>query len=162
MQVSGSSRHPAPTVRNSRESSPQLEIVEADPGGARAARSLAPSRTGPARGTTCPRQLAVQASWSIDRHGIFLELFAGAAPISKHLRKRGWGALAFEISNGACFDLTRECVLQTILGWCSSGTVLGVWLSTPCVTWSCAYRNPMVRNAVHIYGIPDLPPKQVQ
>ena len=48
-----------------------------------------------------------------------------------------------------------------LLGWISSGAVLGVWLGIPCATWSITHTTPLVRTKKCILGIPDLYGKQL-
>ena len=78
------------------------------------------------------------ASASRSKHGIFLELFSGEGGVSKQLRKLGYGVMSFEILLGGQYDVTRKCVVDLILGWISSGCILGIWFGTPCSSCSSA------------------------
>lgn len=90
---------------------------------------------------------------------MFLELFAGAGVLTKALRRQGYAVLPFDVANGADQDLLHPTVLSTIEGWLSAGIVTGVWLGTPCTTWSIAHTTPIVRTDAYPYGVPGLPPK---
>ena len=63
------------------------------------------------------------------------------------------------------FRRARNTTLQMwqfFIGWLKSVVVLGVWLSTPCVTWSSAYRNHIIRTQKHTPGIQNVPANQQQ
>ncbi len=80
------------------------------------------------------------------------------------MRARGYGVIAFEITRGEQYDLSRRCVVQLIEGWLKSYVVMGVMFATPCGTWSRARRNRIelpgsgrpLRTRRHIFGLPDL------
>ena len=95
---------------------------------------------------------------------LFLELFAGSQGLSSALRREGFGCLAFEIRMGPEYDLTNPRVLALIEGWITSRAVIGVWMGTPCASWSRARRGPpgsgwcAIRSNDHLLGLPDLTP----
>ena len=97
-----------------------------------------------------------------DRRRLFLELFSGRGGVSSQLIKKGHGVLSFEIRAGPQFDLLNPRVEKIIIGWITSGCVAGVWLGTPCSSFSRARHGPEgsswgpIRNASHIWGIPNL------
>ena len=76
------------------------------------------------------------------KHFIFLDLFAGVQGISSQLRNEGCACLHFEITIGPEYDLCNHQVKQLIRGWASSHCLAGVWLATPCTTWTRARREP--------------------
>ena len=79
------------------------------------------------------------------QHGHFhacLELYAGSGGVSRALRSCGWGCLGFELGNGAPFDLLNPTVRSVVRGWILGGSVAGVFLGTPCSSWSLARRGP--------------------
>jgi hypothetical protein len=99
------------------------------------------------------------------RFTLFLDLFAGVGQISNRLVKRGHASLAFEIDCGPHFDLLSRSVVKLLLGWINSGCISGVWLATPCTSWSRARHGPphsgwcTIRTNKHIMGLPDLKPR---
>lgn len=96
------------------------------------------------------------------RYHLFLELFAGKGHIGAALRRRGFAALSFEIDLGGLFDSLCPEIQQLIFGWLRSGCIGGIWLGTPCTSWSRARRGPPgspwgpIRSRAHIYGLPNL------
>jgi hypothetical protein len=87
---------------------------------------------------------------------IFLEIFSGHGVISAKLRASGFGVVSVDIQRGAHFDVLRRCVSSTLLGWIKAGIVLGIWLGTPCTTWSLAKTRPRVRSIDRIWGFDNL------
>ena len=96
-----------------------------------------------------------------------MELFAGCGRIVQCWQAAGYGAMGFEISRGEYFDLTLPRVRRLIAGWMRSGCICGIWLGTPCTTWSRARRGPRdsawgpLRD-INIMGNPGLSPKDQQ
>ena len=72
------------------------------------------------------------------RRLVFLELFAGAAGVSQQLRAKGFAVMSFDTKAGPEYDVLRKAVEKLTLGWMSSGCVAGIWLGTPCTSWSRA------------------------
>ena len=68
----------------------------------------------------------------------FLEIFCGKAGISKCMSKHGYMAVAWDIMMGPNYDLTSSQNQCIILGWLTSGWVLGVHIGTPCNSFSRA------------------------
>ena len=99
---------------------------------------------------------------------MFLELFAGAQGLSAALRRAGHNCMSFELKVGLEYDLSRPCTLRLIEGWISSKAVVGVWLGTPCTTWSRARRGPPgsswapLRANQALLGLPNLRPVDVE
>ena len=97
---------------------------------------------------------------------IFLELYAGSAPVSSHIKKAGYAVLAFEITQGAEFDLTDKRVHAVLLGWLRSKCIAGVFISVQCSSWSRALRGPpgsnwaAIRSGSNIKGLPNLSDSQ--
>ena len=98
----------------------------------------------------------------VDKHRIFLDLYAGEGGVACCISKLGFASCTFEIDLGNQFDLTRRVVHNLIVGWISSGVVSGLYLATQCSSWSRARRGPpgsnwcLIRNNQFIYGVPDL------
>ena len=96
------------------------------------------------------------------RSQLFVELFSGAGGITRAWRRAGFGAMAFDINLGDFCDLTRPRVVRLIEGWLRAGCIMGVWLGTPCTSWSRARRGPAnsnwcsLRSDHHIRGLPGL------
>ena len=82
---------------------------------------------------------------------VFLEIFAGAQAIAKHLRRGGFGVVALDLCFSPLEDVQHPAVLNVLQGWISSGAVLGVWLGTPCTTWSIAHTALIVRISTHMW-----------
>ena len=56
---------------------------------------------------------------------VFLDFYAGAAPVSRCLEAKGYAVLRF-VLRGGIYDLSRRAVLATILGWMAAGLVWAV------------------------------------
>ena len=87
---------------------------------------------------------------------VFLELFSGSGAIARHLCRQGFGVVALDTRNSVLEDLCHPATLQVLRGWIFSGVVLGVWLGTPCTSWSIAHTTPVVRTRKFILGVPGL------
>ena len=91
-----------------------------------------------------------------------MELFAGSARVTKALRRLGYGCVPIDIDYGVEFDLFNSEVSDRIIGWIRGGCICGVFLGTPCSSWSVARHGPpgsnwcALRSASHIYGLPGL------
>ena len=83
-------------------------------------------------------------------------MLAGHSEISKNLRKLGFACVAFEINLGAQYNLLRRDIGKLIRTWLGGGQVLGVWLGTPCTSWSIACR-PALRDKQNIWGFAEVP-----
>jgi hypothetical protein len=73
------------------------------------------------------------------------------------LKQWGFAVLSFEIRRGPQYDLSRKCVIDFINSLFVSHKIAGVFLGTPCTTWSIA-AGPAGRSREHIWGLPDLSP----
>ena len=95
-------------------------------------------------------------------HGVFLDIFSGEGSIAKYLRAAGYPVISIDICDDPRFDVLDSVVASVIFGWVCSGCVLGIWLATPCTTWSRARHGPLysawgpLRDNNHIYGFPRL------
>eukprot|EP00973_Karenia_brevis_P029490 4068613-Karenia_brevis.AAC.1 len=58
------------------------------------------------------------------------------------MQKGGFATISLEIEQGDHFNLLNPGIRNLLLGWVSSGVVLGALLGTPCATWSRARRGP--------------------
>ena len=100
-----------------------------------------------------------------DRKRVYLELFAGVGHVSKFLHKKGYAVITVDIIHGPEFDVLNKSVFNTIVGWIKSGAVAGVWLGTPCASWSRARHGPplsswcAIRDNTHLFGLPNLNPR---
>ena len=88
-------------------------------------------------------------------------MFSGVGHVALQIRKFGIGTIAFDINTSALFDLTHPYVVKVVLQWVSSNRVCGIWLGTPCTTWSVACK-PAVRSKTHLYELPDIPAHRIR
>ena len=71
-------------------------------------------------------------------HGLFLELFSGIGSVSTAIRNRNHAAIPIDFETQLCIDLTLPGVVRLIISWIKAGMVRGVFLGTPCTSWSRA------------------------
>ena len=90
---------------------------------------------------------------------IFLELFGGCGRVAASARARGYAALSLDITRSSLENHLTPAFINRILGWISGGVVAGVWLGTPCSTWTRALRVPL-RTELYPDGRPDLTTEQ--
>ena len=64
--------------------------------------------------------------------------------------------MSFDTLRGAQYNLLLPQVKQLVRSWLASGVVLGVWLGTPCTSWSIACR-PALRDRSNIWGYTEVP-----
>ena len=94
---------------------------------------------------------------------VFLEVFAGSGRLSQDLRRRGHGVVSLDLAASESHDLLRTAVFDEIKGWILAGFVWGIFLGTPCGTFSRARRGRAggwpepLRDETHPRGLPDLP-----
>ena len=93
--------------------------------------------------------------------GIFLELFAGSARITRSLRKAGFAVVALDILDINGFDLCQKELISFICRLIEHHIIVGVWLGTLCTTWSSA-RYPPIRSRSSIWGLSGLKPQDVE
>jgi hypothetical protein len=74
------------------------------------------------------------------RASCFLELFAGSARVSRSLRAEGFAAVSLDFKNGADENHLSHAFIQRILGWITSGVVLGVFIHSPPSDWPDSMR----------------------
>ena len=97
-------------------------------------------------------------------HQVFLDLFGGAGGIAGPMRRAGHGCLVFDINRGAHFDLTSPTIFNIVCGWMRGKCINGIFLGTPCTTFSMARRGPLgrgdgpLRTGLFPYGVPNLSP----
>lgn len=142
------------TVRTGRSSQPSLRQAQQD----RAKKGL----KGRARPATCPSDL----SWmqKAPKNSLFLELFSGKAGMSramKHRLSRRFSVVSIDIINNGEHDLAKKSFQRFILHLIHSQQVAGVWLGTPCTSWSRARRNdghgpPPLRSDAQLWGLRNL------
>ena len=72
---------------------------------------------------------------------VFLELFAGSGRVCAYLRTRGHAALALELRHGLKVDLLSKRVRRLIKRSIRLGRISGIWLGTPCSSFSLARRG---------------------
>ena len=90
--------------------------------------------------------------------GLVLDLFAGAEGISKACHKAGFKTRSYDIQQGPSGDLTDRDVLQGVVQLIEGKRVVGVFMGTPCTTFSGARdRNSRIRSRRFPWGLPDLP-----
>ena len=93
---------------------------------------------------------------------VFLDLFCGDGGISRKLRGKGFGVVSIDIGIHPFFDLTDPNILRLIEGWIRGGCISGIWLATPCTSWSRASHGPVgsswgpLRSRDHLFGFPGL------
>ncbi len=91
---------------------------------------------------------------------VFLDIFSGVGGVHTYLTKKGYPVIAIDICIDSRFDVCNRGVRLVLEGWIKSGCILGVWLGTPCTTWSRARHGPVgsswgpIRSNDFIYGIP--------
>ena len=91
------------------------------------------------------------------RRFVFVELFCGKGCITAALKADGFAAVGFDISRGAHENHLVHEFFEVLHGWVTAGCVAGIWLGTPCTTWSQALRRPL-RSRRHPMGLPGLSP----
>ena len=75
------------------------------------------------------------------------------------MRDAGYGVVSLDIQYGVHGDLLVRVVERLIKGWIRSGLVLGIFLGTPCTSWSRALRQPL-RSAPAPMGLTNLTDSQ--
>lgn len=98
------------------------------------------------------------------RRSIFLELFSGAGGVSRALRlllHDSFKVIEVDIENNASLDLSKKSLQQFILYLIRRDFVVGVWMGTPCTSWSRARRHdgkgpPPLRSDSQIWGLANL------
>ncbi len=61
--------------------------------------------------------------------------------LTKASRSRGEAALAIDLFHGGRRNVLREDVFDLVRQWVCSGMVAGLWLGTPCESFSRALRR---------------------
>ena len=98
-------------------------------------------------------------------HGVFLDIFSGDGGVSHCLKKRGFPVVSIDICDDSRLDVLDPSVVAVIDGWIKSKCVLGIWLATPCTSWSRARHGPInsswgpIRSNQCIYGFKNLSDK---
>ncbi|CAK0897757.1 unnamed protein product, partial [Prorocentrum cordatum] len=99
--------------------------------------------------------LAAVGEGRLHRRFVFVELFCGAGCITASLKADGFSAIGFDIGRGAHENHLVHEFFEVLQGWITSGCIAGIWLGTPCTTWSQALRRPL-RSRRHPMGLPGL------
>ena len=103
---------------------------------------------------------------TIRKHQVFLDIFAGEGGLGRALERLGFGVVSIDLNNGDEYDVLRRALERLLLGWISSGCVVGVHMAVDCRSWSIALHGPPVsswralRDRDNIFGFPDLTPAQ--
>ena len=95
---------------------------------------------------------------------LFLEIFSGSGNLSRAIARSFRGnltAVAIDIVHGAEHDLEKRNIQQFVLAAIRAGKVAGVWLGTPCTSWSRVRRNDgrgpgPLRSDQLLRGLPNL------
>ena len=93
---------------------------------------------------------------SVNRRQVFVELFARNGAIFHGLRKLGVAVVTFDVGHCQLENVLHPVVQSTLLGWITSGAVLGIWVGTPSSSWSFNKASFFARTKKHILGIPSL------
>ena len=104
------------------------------------------------------------------RRSVFLELFSGKGGISRAVKRhlgKYFTVVAIDIEKGSQHDLTKTHLQQFLISLIKQGLVAGVWIGTPCATWSRARRNdgrgpPPLRSDECLWGLPGLNAKDCE
>lgn len=105
---------------------------------------------------------AAVKSCAFNSKKVFLDIFCGDAGISKQLRLLGFGVVSIDVVVNPLFDLSDKRIIAVIEGWIRSNCIHGIWLATPCTTWSRARHGPVgsswgpLRTNQYLFGIPGL------
>ena len=89
----------------------------------------------------------------------FLDVFAGAAGVTRALERRKLGCYSFDVLQGESGDVLRPAVQKRLLKMVSGGSCVGIMAAPPCTTFSLA-RQPPVRDKQNLYGKKDLGEKE--
>ena len=100
------------------------------------------SKDMPAASSACGDGIIrLQEAFAQSRKPVFLEIFAGSGRVCRMLRKQGHAALALEIRHGLKVNVLSKRVLRFLLRRIRSGAVAGIWMGTPCSSFSLARRG---------------------
>ena len=69
---------------------------------------------------------------------VFLELFAGSRRVCKEIHRGGGCSLAVELRHGLRVNILSKRVMKFLLNAIKEGAVAGLWLGTPCSSFSLA------------------------
>jgi hypothetical protein len=67
---------------------------------------------------------------------IFVEIFSGKGGMARKAERCGFGAVAIDIRDNPLLDACDPLLVARLEGWLSSRSVMGLWLGTPCSSWS--------------------------
>ena len=93
---------------------------------------------------------------------VYLDIFSGDQGISREIQKRGEQVISIDTCDDSRLDITDPSVVGVVLGWINSGCIKGIWLATPCTSWSRARHGPVgsswgpLRTNQFLFGIPGL------
>ena len=54
-------------------------------------------------------------------HRVFLDLFAGTAPVGRKIAEMGFAVLEFDVANGAAADLSCRRTQDQLVSWMKAG-----------------------------------------
>lgn len=91
---------------------------------------------------------------------VYLELISSSSQICRVVRRLDFACLWFDVAVSPHSDLCWRDVVHIIAYSAQIGLVLGVWLVTPCTTWSSTCR-PLVCSRACLSGLSDMPPHRV-
>ena len=92
-----------------------------------------------------------------------VELYSGKGSVTRQLRRRGIGTIAWDWSISVIFNLLVGPAFSILAGWIEAGIVVILHMGTPCRSWSRARRAPLwsrmphqLRNRIAVYGLKEL------
>ena len=93
---------------------------------------------------------------------LYLEVFSGSGKVAKHIESLGHVCIEIDIRCVIPVDVTNQEVADLLIQHITLGRVSGVWLGTPCSSWSLARRGragrpggPLRTIGKFIWGHPD-------
>ena len=93
---------------------------------------------------------------------VFLDLFSGLGGIARALKNKGLGCVSIDTCVDPRFDVCGPAISNLIKGWIKSRCVRGIWIATPCPSWSHARHGPIgsswgpLRDSHHLFGFSGL------
>ena len=72
---------------------------------------------------------------------VFLHIFSGSGGLSQAVAAHGIGVVNVDTAIHPSLDLLDDRIFQLLVGWISTGKVAGIWVGTPCNSFSRARRG---------------------
>ena len=72
---------------------------------------------------------------------VFLHIFSGSGGLSQAMAAHGIGVVNVDTAIHPSLDLLDDRIFQLLVGWISTGKVAGIWVGTPCNSFSRARRG---------------------